>query len=352
MSPRLSFLPSRFRSHVGFGFLLGCCAVLASQTARAEDETPARALFKQGRALANEGKYSEACPKFEESLRLEVGVGTQFNLADCWEHVGKVASAQKLFLGAAASAKAVGQAEREQVLRDRAAALEPRISKLVIEVSDDSPKLSVKRDQLPVESDQFGKAVALDPGKYEIVAKAPGKKPWKKTVEVAAGVPVVTVEVPALEAEVAEKPPAPKPELEKAPPRKAPEAVVIHSAPTSSKTNHKALGVGAVGVVALGTGIIYGLRYKSANDDAKGICPSSNRCTLSEITQHDKLVDKATSARSWMYAGIGVGVLALGGAAALYAIGEDAPPTDRAWVRALPAVGTNGDVGASFVGAF
>ena len=107
MSPRLSY------SRIGFGFLVACCAVVSSHAARAEDETPARALFKQGRALANEGKYAEACPKFEESLRLEVGVGTQFNLADCWEHVGKTASAQKLFLGAAASAKAAGQVERE-----------------------------------------------------------------------------------------------------------------------------------------------------------------------------------------------------------------------------------------------
>ena len=156
---RMSRRRSAGPSLVALSFSLAALTVVPSAHAE-ETESPARALFKQGRALVSEGKYAEACPKFEESLRLEVGVGTQFNLADCWEHIGKPASAQKLFLGAAASAKAAGQTDREQVLRERAAALEPRISKLVIEVLDENPKLSIKRDQLPLEAEQIGKAEA------------------------------------------------------------------------------------------------------------------------------------------------------------------------------------------------
>jgi hypothetical protein len=341
------------RCHFGFRFLgslLGVAGLLLSPAARAADDSPARVLFKEGRALATEGKYAEACPKFEESLRLELGVGTQFNLADCWEHVGRLASAQKLFLGAAATAKAAGQAEREQVLRERASALEPRVSKLVIEVADDNPKLTVKRDQLPLEPEQFGKAVAVDPGKYEIVARAPGKKPWKKTVEISAKTPIVTVEVPALEASTPQRAAAPDEAAEKAPPPKTPApAPVIR--PAATPVNYKALGAGAFGVASLATGVFFAVRYRNANGDAKEICPTSTHCTLAEITQHDKLVDRATTARSWMYAGIGVGAFSVGAAVALYALGTK-PEPGHAWVRALPVVAENGQVGASVVGGF
>jgi tetratricopeptide (TPR) repeat protein len=342
------------QSHFGFRFgsLLGVVGLLLSPAARAADDSPALILFKEGRALATEGKYAEACPKFEESLQLEPGVGTQFNLADCWEHVGRLASAQKLFLGAAASAKAAGQADREQVLRERATALEPRVSKLVIEVTDENPRLTVKRDQLPLEPEQFGKAVAVDPGKYEIVAKAPGKKPWKKTVEISAKTPIVTVEVPALEASIPEPATAPDEAAAKAPPTKtqtaAPAAV---TRPVSTPVNYKALGAGAFGVASLATGVFFAVRYRNANADAKDICPTSTRCSLAEITRHDMLVDRATTARSWMYAGIGVGTFSVAAAVALYALGTKPEPA-HAWVRALPIVAENGQVGASVVGGF
>jgi len=330
------------------------CGVVFAATptlaADGEPASPARALFLEGRELAAGGNYAAACPKFEESLRLEVGVGTQFNLADCWEHIGRTASAQALFIGAAASAKAAGQAEREQVLRERAAALEPRLSRLVIEVSDPDPRLVVKRDDLPIDADVLGKAVAVDPATYVIAAKAPGKKPWKQSVTVKAGSKVVTVEVPVLEELEA---PEAKPVVAAAPAeKKLPPPV---SQPPSSdrdrSPNYKALALGGVGVGALAVGTIFAFRYKSANDDAKGICPSSTGCSLQEIADHDRLVEEATTARSWTYVGFGVGVFALSGAAALYLLSKPEEP-GRAGIRALPALGANGEFGASLSGAF
>ena len=338
---------------LGFSTLVGLLAASLSSPARAEDDSPSRALFKEGRALAGEGKYEQACPKFEAALALEVGVGTQFNLADCWEHIGRNASAQKLFLGAAASAKAAGQADREQVLRERAAALEPRISKLVIDVSDTSPRLSVKRDDLPLDQEQWGKALPVDAGTYELSAKAPGKKPWHTSVVVKPGVPVVTVEVPVLEP-LQDKPEhavaAAKPDTTaKSGTLPAPAGEPPSDRSSSSRPNYRALGLGGIGVAALAVGTVMGIRYKSNNDDAKAICPSNNNCTPKQIDDHDRLVDKARSERAWMYAGVGVGALSLAGAAALYLF--DKPHSGSATVRALPALGQN-EVGASVVGQF
>lgn len=318
----------------------------------ADQPSPARVLFKEGRELVLAGNYAAACPKFEESLRLEVGVGTQFHLADCWEHIGRTASAQTLFLGAAASAKASGQTEREQVLRDRALALEPRLSKLVIDVEDTTPKLSVRRDELPIDAEAWSKAIATDPGKYKITAKAPGKKPWTQAVEVKPGQAVVTVVVPKLEDE------APAPVAAAAPvktePKPAPEPE------QGGGVNYKAIGLGAFGVVAVGVGVGMGLRYKSANGDAEDICPSNNDCTQSEIAEHDELVDKAKTSRGWAYAGFTVGALSLAGAVVLFIFDKPAPAAKTALqsappklaLRPLTWLGENGRWGAGVDATF
>src|SRR6185436_4269196 len=86
--------------------------------AQSSNDAAARALFAEGRKLSSEGKWQEACPKFEESLRLVPGAGTRFNLADCWEHIGRTASAWSGFLDVAAEAKAAGQADREKASRE------------------------------------------------------------------------------------------------------------------------------------------------------------------------------------------------------------------------------------------
>lgn len=318
-----------------------------------EEVSPARALFQEGRTLAAEGNYAAACPKFEESLRLESGVGVQFNLANCYEHVGKIASAHALFIGAAASAKAAGQADREQVLRERAAALEVRLVRLVIESAEQDPKLVVKRDDLPL--DALGRATPVDPGSYVISAKAPNKKPWTKTVEVKADSKVVTVEIPKLEPAEPLKPAA------KVPPKAEKRATAAPPpSPSDSKgdrqplwRNYRALALGGFGVVSLGVGTVFAVRFKSANDDAKSICPSSVNCTISEIQEHDRLTEKAKTSRGWTYAGFGVGAAALGGAVALIVFDRPAAgkPSSGA-VRALPLVGESGELGAALSGSF
>jgi hypothetical protein len=328
---------------------------LAGAADAQESVTPARALFNEGRVLVAKGDFAAACPKFEQSLALEGGVGTQFNLADCWERTGRVASAQALFLGAAASAKASGQVEREQVLRDRATALEPRISKLVIEVESTDERLTVKRDALPLEPDAFGKAVAIDPGSYVISAKAPGKKPWSKTVEVKPGAPsVVTVSIPPLEALGASPSPSVGGSKAGSPDQKQATPKTEAPKPTPEprrRLNYKALGLGAVGLGAVGLGAVMAFRYKSANDEAKSICPTSTMCSPAEINEHGRAVDRASISRTWTYVGFGVGGAALAGAAALFIFQPSAATTQSA-VRAFPQVGPSGEFGATLDGSF
>jgi thioredoxin-like negative regulator of GroEL len=85
--------------------LLATSLVLAPTLARADDTAGAQALFNDGKKLMTSGKYADACPKLEESQRLAPAIGTKFNLADCYEHTGRLASAWAAFLSVAAAAR-------------------------------------------------------------------------------------------------------------------------------------------------------------------------------------------------------------------------------------------------------
>src|ERR1017187_9987356 len=122
--------------------------LLASTAARAGDPAAAQALFDEAKQLMAQGRYIEACPKLEESQKNDAGLGTQFHLADCWQHLGRTASAWALFREVQSGARALGQTGRERVARDRALALEPWLSKIIIAPQDDAatPGLQIWRD--------------------------------------------------------------------------------------------------------------------------------------------------------------------------------------------------------------
>ena len=96
---------------------LALAAGTLCRQASAADPATATMLFNEGRRLVSAGHYPEACPKFEESERLDPGIGTQFNLADCYQHIDRFASAWALFLDVASSAGGTGQQARENLAR-------------------------------------------------------------------------------------------------------------------------------------------------------------------------------------------------------------------------------------------
>src|SRR5262245_23680809 len=98
------------------------------------DAAAAQALFDEARELMAQGQPRDACPKFEEGQRLDPALGTQLNLANCYERLGKLASAYTWFSRVAAGARAAGQGQRAEVAQARADALRPKLTKLVIVV--------------------------------------------------------------------------------------------------------------------------------------------------------------------------------------------------------------------------
>src|ERR1700742_2382226 len=175
---------TRFRSALSAAACAASLALAWSARADATSDAEAKSLFREGRALTATGNYEMACPKFEQSMKLDPGIGTKFNLADCYEHLGRTATARTLFLEVAAIAREAGQGDREQVAAARAKELEPQIHRLTIDVSGKQNGLVIKRDGVEVPPSQWGAPQFVDPGAYDVSVTAPGKKEWKSHVEV------------------------------------------------------------------------------------------------------------------------------------------------------------------------
>jgi hypothetical protein len=181
--------------------LLALLLAAGHAAAQSSQRVAAQALFDQGRNLMNEQRYAEACSKFEESQRLDPAIGTQFNLALCYERQGRVASAWALYLEVAGDTKKRGEIDREKVARERAGQLEPKLSRLVVKVPEASRTTGLKIDRggEDVGAALWGMPTPVDPGKHVITANAPGKKPWSTEIDVPPDAATAEVEVPPLE---------------------------------------------------------------------------------------------------------------------------------------------------------
>ena len=268
------------------------------------DKALARSLFDDARRLASDGKYSEACPKFQESQRLDPGMGTQFNLADCLEHTGRTATAWTMFLEVAAEAKEKEQPDREKVARDRASALEPKLARITVVV----PKTAQARDlQVLIDNTRLGRAAwgvatPIDPGKHTIRATAPGYRSWLTKVEVLGPGQNVTTTVPRMDLE---------------PPAEASAEKPVAPIPVEAKSNGRktaGLIIGGVGVASLLVAGGFAINTRSKLNDAEAYCSDLDCWDQRGVDLHHQAVTSQTIA----LVATGVGVAGLGVGAWLY----------------------------------
>lgn len=151
----------------------------------------AEVLFREGRDLIAAGKLAEACSAFDESEKLEPAVTTLLNLAACREKLGQLATAWGLFLDAARQTRSASNATNQQlhdVAQARAQKLEPRVSKLTINVPLQSQfdGLEIALGAERVDAGLWNRALPIDGGTYAITARAPGANQWSTQVTVPA----------------------------------------------------------------------------------------------------------------------------------------------------------------------
>lgn len=193
---------TRARLRLAASAALVVASALVAGPASASDPATAQTLFDQARKLMNEEKFAEACPKLEESQRLDPAGGTVLHLALCREREGKVATAWALYQDALSYAKRDGRKDRAKAAQERIDALGPTLPRMKLRIAPATAslaKLTVARNEVEIGRAVWDEAFPVDPGKVSIVVRAPGKRPFTKTVDVPAQAGETVVEIPALQ---------------------------------------------------------------------------------------------------------------------------------------------------------
>ncbi|HRI63097.1 MAG TPA: hypothetical protein PK156_02635, partial [Polyangium sp.] len=172
----------------------------------AENRALAEVLFREAKALSDKEQFEQACPKFQESHRLDPKPGTILNLAVCHEKQGKVASAWLDYLDAATVATRAGQKARAAFAKDQAAKLEKTIPRFIVRVSETTPGLIVKLDKAALNEAAWGTAAPINPGEHAVEATAPGYVTWSKNITIEKTPGNVEIVIPKLELESANIP--------------------------------------------------------------------------------------------------------------------------------------------------
>jgi len=305
----------------------------------AQKKAAAEAAFRRGKELINSDAPA-ACEAFKQSMQLDPQFGTQYNLALCYDKIGRLASAWgELTELAAKDPNAARRADSEK----RAKALEPRLVRLLIVIKQRTPGLKVMRDESDVTA-FMGVATPVDPGMSKLTASAPGYKSWSMDVTITGEGSTITVDVPALEK--APEPPPP-------PPGGGNDVFRTPTQPAVDKDPGKGrrkLGmiVGAVGVAGLGAGAVFGLGAKNAFADADVNCGGDVGDCRGDAEAAQGDIDSANSKAMLANIAFGVGAAALIGGAVLYLTAPEAAES----TMVSPTVGADGSAGVIVRGRF
>lgn len=235
----------------------------------------AQVLFDRARGVLQNGDAQQACPLFEESARLEPALVTRFYLAACYEALGRLASALRVFSEVADLALAHGDTELGAGARQRGSLLEKQVSRLrIIAPQGASAGIQIERDGIVLDATEWGIEVPVDAGTHQVRAYGDGLVEWSERIEVLVGPGTYTVAVP----ELASKRLMPRSSLEST-------ATSIEAEPVDRSflgPTHRKVAVvaGSIGVICIGVGSVFALRAISKSDasDRAGclgsVCPT------------------------------------------------------------------------------
>jgi hypothetical protein len=182
-----------------FPGLVGVAIAVVSATAWAQtpedpsrvregDALRAQQLFDEALQLADAQRWTEACPKFRESLAADPGVGTLLNVASCSAREGKALESAReyrrvLELNASTKDEArrtAVESEAKRALKDLAA----RLGTLAITVTPEAAAYRLTIDGVAAPSRG---PIEVEIGAHTVRVEADGFKPAESSVSVVGG---------------------------------------------------------------------------------------------------------------------------------------------------------------------
>ncbi|MDB4996277.1 MAG: hypothetical protein JWM74_3709, partial [Myxococcaceae bacterium] len=234
-------------------FGLGLAGLLLTSAAHAQS---ADELFQQGVQLFARGETKVACDKFAASYKLDPAPGTLYNLAGCHEKDGRLGLARQEFRELVERATQAGKADKAEVARQRAEAIESHLPKIALTFGAGANATEIVVDGQPLAKEAWQKPIVAEAGAHTVDFKAPGKTPATRKVTTA-GEASTALEVPTLvDANAPATPPPPPPTSDtlkhdhvEPPPEPA----------SGGGTRTLGFIVGGAGIAVLGVGTVFGI---------------------------------------------------------------------------------------------
>ncbi len=164
---------------------------------RTPEKIRADSLFDDGRKYLAAKEYALACTAFEQSHEADPAIGTQLNIALCYEEWGKIVAAYRAYVQAEKLATEKSD-DRASGARVKVDLLAPKVPHLQVEIPADADIATVfTLDGKAITREQLADDLLLEPGRHLIEARVPGKPPKLTSVELKqAERRSITVDVP------------------------------------------------------------------------------------------------------------------------------------------------------------
>jgi hypothetical protein len=297
----------------GFSMALATTSMALPAYAQSAETHDAReqersALYRDGVALAEAGQWSEALTKFQAVVAIRSAPAALIALGTAQEKFGKLASARRTFERAENEAKVQHDPSLAQKASAKSAALESRVARLSVHLSDKSAAVTLDGERTTLPDDG---RVEVDAGEHTVAATSADARPFEQRVTVADG---ETKEM-AVEFAPATSSAAPIATTEQA----------AQTKPPSSGPPTGALILGGVGLGAVVIGaVVYGVARPTYNaGESVRNCPDPS--CVEKRKQANDAIGPILAGSIVAFTGVG----AVAGAGLWWLLSPNSPKTDK-----------------------
>ncbi len=295
--------------------------------------TPADDAFKKGRDLMKAGKYAEACAAFAESQKLDPSLGTQFNIAQCQEKTGRLASALKIYRDLAQYDTNETRKAAAATLADK---LEPRVPQLLVHLDPNAAGAKIALDGVDCPTCLAG-PVHVDLASIQVGVTAPGFKPITKKTDGLEEAKVVSITISLERDVVATTNATPTGAVGPTGEPTGPYAMPVNrEVRRSRKKTYGMIAVAGGGAIVV-TGVVFGVLARSRWQEAKDVCGGSLTCANDSDTQYAQDLGDSARTRANVSTGLVIGGAVIAGVGAY--LWATAPKERTVEIGAAPSSG-------------